>query len=192
MPLGNTLSEKSIVSMIAEMTTQFLLLELQSLVSRGDPTLAGLVRTGLLQQSPLSSGGINILTQYNDPDDENAWRHSIIAAEESHKIGLMLPAYEIGGGQMWFRRYTTKLTLFFKTGDTRESAQEEAQIIMSRAENAILTSPLPTGGDSYGEYALQNYLYASKNIEGGGPGQFIFYGCIWWQTLCEKQNTFHN
>lgn len=182
------MADNSIVQTIADTTTAYLKLILEDQIAAADETRAGLVRIGLLQASPLTAG-INILTQFNDPDDPQGWRHGILPGP-GHKLDLDMPAYEIGGGQMWFRRYTTVLELFFKNGATRVRSEELAQIILSRAELAIMEAPLPTENpDSFGEIALKTFIHSDTNIEGGGTGQFIFHGKIWWQCLTQKTRT---
>lgn len=179
------MTTNSVVWTIAKSLTEFLVLEMKDLISQYDETRAGLVRPGLLQQSPLEAG-INILIQENDPDDEKGWRHTIAHGGVETMAGIHLPTYSIGGGAHWFRRYTLKLEQFFRAGSTRERAEELSSIILSRAELALRTAPLPDT-DSFGETPIQLYVHSSINIEGGGPGQWIFHGTIFFQVLTEKE-----
>jgi hypothetical protein len=159
---------------------------MQTGVASTDPTRANLVRPGLLQQSPLIAN-INVLTRYNDPDEPNAWRHSVVGIGES--IHVHLPNYEVGGGGFFYRRFTTKLEQFFRSGVNREQAEELSAIIMSRAEETIAETRFISGSDSFGETPMQAYIHSSTNIEAGGQGQFIYKGKIWWVCLTEKNLT---
>src|SRR4051812_35025483 len=96
-------SATSIVHQIADAVNRNLLFNMKDAVDQSDETRAGLVRLGLLQQSPLTAG-INILTFFNDPEDENGWRHSVIKANPTSSLGMNIPAYQIGGGEFWYRR----------------------------------------------------------------------------------------
>lgn len=175
---------KSAIFSIASAITQNVSDVMQAFIETADETRAGLVRVGPLQASPLSAG-INILMQFNDPQDVKAWPHTILNHAMARELGISMPTYELGGGEMWLRRYTLELTQFFRPGSDRVTAEELAQIILTRAEWAIRTSKLG-GTDDFGEIPLQTYLYTSVNTEGGGPGQFIFRGRIKFSVLTQK------
>lgn len=175
----------STIHLIAQAVTNYMVETMQTEVNSDDDTRAGLVRMGPLQASPLTSGGINILTQFNDLESDKGWRHAIVSGP-GDMLGFKVLPYEVGGGQMWVRRYTTLLTCFFRTSVLRAKAEELAQIILSRAEQAVLEAPLPQGVDSFGELALEAFIHSSINHDRGGPGQIIFDGQIWWQVLTEK------
>lgn len=171
---------------IAKSVTDHLKDVMQTELNANDLTRAGVARIGLLQQSPLT-GGINILTNTNDPDDDKGWRNSVTAGPgDSMGLNMEKFAYEIGGGSMWYRRYTTRLDQFFKASVDRVGAEQLSAIIMSRAEQAIIDAPLIEDADSFGEIPLKSYIHSTVNVEGGGPGQFIYHGMIYWFCLTEK------
>jgi hypothetical protein len=176
---------RSIVFEIAKYVNDYLKQIMQDEILNIDPTRANLVRPGLLQQSPVEAG-INVTTDFNDPDDAKSWRHGISAYGDT--LGIPAVPYEVGGGQMWYRRDRPELRQFFLVSANRLQAEEAAQIILSRAEQGILDAPLPPKEDDFGEIALKNYVHSSVNTEGGGPGQFIFNGYIWWQCLTDKNS----
>lgn len=173
----------SAVYSIAKAVADNLQHEMQTIVDTNDPTRGGLVRIGLLQQSPITAG-INILVEFNDIDDERSWRHGIVSAD-GPMIGIAQIPYEVGGGQMWWRRYTIKMELFFRTGTTRDDAENLAQVILSRAEVAIVNTNVDVT-DDFGETPLKAYVVSSTNTEGGGTGQFIFHTVIWFQVLTDR------
>lgn len=180
MPLPTSMSHQIITSVNA-----YLLEVLRTEIAANDSTRAGLVRVGLLQDSPIKTG-ITVLTYYNDPDDEAAWRHALVGESGGFISGTHPLPFEVGGGSMWYRRFTTKVEMYFLPGTTRALAEQLAAIISSRAEKAIIDAPIPQAPDSFGEEALQYYLASSTNIEAGGIGQFIFHAKIWWSALCER------
>lgn len=169
--------------MIAETVDAALLSEMQTLINSNDETRAGLVRVGKLQQNPVIPV-VSILTQANDPDSPDLWPHEIVKAPPTSES--IIPAYQIGGGEMWWRRFTTEIQQFWKTDTDRETALKYSSVVLSRAEKTISTTLLGLI-DDFGEGAGSVNVIRSKNIEGGGPPRnFIYRGRIWWQVLTEK------
>ncbi len=176
---------KSCVYETADAIADYLVEVMQTLVDQDDPTNARMVRKGNLQDSPLKAF-MNVLVQFNDPQDEKGWPHAILNHEIARSIGLInIQPYELGGGEMWLRRYTLELEEFMQPGTGREDAERLAGIILSRAEHALKQAPLPAT-DDFNETPLQVFLSTSTNIESGGPGQFIFHGRIKFSVLTEK------
>jgi hypothetical protein len=189
MPLAGPATPRidiSIISAIMAGVNERLTYELNTAIAMDDVTKAGLVRPGLLQADPTRTK-INILTYQNDPDNIGQWRHSSTESE-GVSLGQNIPGYVVGtSGRMWYRRFTTKLELYFPpTVRERSAAEQLAHLILSRAEDAIENTPLEFGVDPFGEYALDIRVADSENSESGGPGRFIWHGIIRWQVLTEK------
>jgi hypothetical protein len=145
-----------------------------------DPTKARLIRAGLLQDDP-TRYKISILVQPNDQDgDIPEWRH-ILAPKE------IAPPYEIGGSEMWLRRFTVILNMFWRPSLKREAAMHHANILLSKAEDTLTRlSMTGVGPDTFGETALDLRVKSSHLSPGGGDGQFINYGKIWFEVLTGK------
>ena len=180
----------SVMNTILDYTNQALQRQLQDLVADDDPAKAGLVRIGQLQDDPtinlnLIGSSITVVSMMGDHDDPDKWPN-VVWGGPGHEIRFDGPAYEIGGGEMWWRRFTTKLDQFWPDSYEREDARVQALEILSRAEHAIKTSPVLGITDDYGESALQINVVYSRNLEEGGPGQFIWRAKIWWQVATGK------
>ncbi len=175
--------DTSIVNLIIDQANEHLIADLQTNVPASDPTRAVLIRPGLLQDNPLAFNVI-VLTYANDPDDPNGWRHSI---SQNQGVGFQNPpSFETGGGQLWYRRFTTTLELYWPTNYDRQLARQYANVILSRTENSFWTRQFQNLFDTFGEAALQTYVINSHLSDAGGPGQFIQHCKIWWQVLTAK------
>jgi hypothetical protein len=177
---------RSVTNLLLSAVNDYLTEIMQNELDESDPTRAGMVRPGLLQDDP-TKDKVNILSFPNDPDaaDSSSWRNEIVA-DKANGGEVNPPPYEIGGGEMWYRRFTTQLELFFRTKVKRDEAREYASIILSRAELAIARASIWVGTDDFGEEPLQLRVMASSLSQGGGDGQFIWHGKIWWQVLTGK------
>lgn len=179
------MTDTSVVNLIIDSVNADLVLNLQTLVAQGDATKAFLVRPGLLQADP--TPGINVLTHVNDPEDEKSWENAVVSGPGSDLRTLVSNyPYEIGEGELWYRRFTTELIQFWKPGFSRDDARRFSNVVLSRAEHTIKHSISGLGPDSFGEVSLAFYIASSRNSEGGGPGQFAWYGRIRWQALTGK------
>jgi len=176
-------SDTSIVNVLLDSVNTWLVEKLQTDIPTTDGTKAGLVRPGLLQDNPLTYG-ISVLSYNNDPDDETGWGHSIT---QHDLTSLHNPQpYELGGGEMWFRRFTTKAEMYWPTTYERQQARQSANVVLSRIEYYLRTYPMIDISDSFGEYAAQLFVIKDLISDGGGVGQFIHHGKIWWQVLTSK------
>lgn len=179
---------ESIINQIVVAANASLSVAMRTALDANDETRAGVVKIGLLQDDPTRSvTGVSITTHLHDPDDDSGWRHAVVSGPGS-TLGTNPPPYEIGGGEMWYRRYTTMLTQFFKSNVTATRSRELASIILSRAETAIKRMSLPQEQDDFGEVALQVLIHSSVNVQSGGPGAYIYHGKIWFQVLTEKED----
>lgn len=185
--MTHTSHEESIVSLIIDRTIADLLDELQTMISTVDDSRAFLVRRGALQDDP--TPGINVLVFANDPFNPNGWEHTS-AAMEKGGIGLGNYATEIGGGSLFYRRFTIQIKSFWKPSHTREDAERLSHVVLSRAERLIdrLTRRgAPIGPDTFGEVALDAIPMRSQTLQKGGPGQFISEGYIRFMVLTGRE-----
>jgi len=174
----------AIINMIIESVNDHLTELLQDDVDTSDSTRAGLVRPGLLQDDP-TRFKVSVMTFPNDPDADGQWRHEIVVPN-ANGAEHNPPPYELGGGEMWYRRFTVQLEMFFSTRITRDNARQLAAVIISRAERSVALAPVALGIDEFGEEPLQTRVMSSTLTQGGGEGQFIWYGKIWFQVLTGK------
>lgn len=169
----------SVLNQIMDTVRDALWRELAEETSDNDPTKARLVRAGLLQDDP-TRYKVSILVLPNDQDGDILWRHELAPKE-------VAPPYEIGGSEMWLRRFTLILNMFWSPRTTREQAMLNANILLSKAEDVLARlSVLTTRPDDFGEYALDLRVKSSHLAPGGGEGQFINYGKIWFEVLTGK------
>ena len=175
------MADTSIVNILIDYVNAALSDVLQATIDTEDPTRAGLVRPGLLQDDPLKYR-ISILTVADDSDRPNTWHHSI-ANNGPGNVGEM-PSYETGSPSgLWFRRFTTKVQMYWSPSMNRQDARANANIVLSRAEHTISTTQPLNLEDTFGEAALQIFLNSTSIADAGGPGQFIHHAKIWWECL---------
>lgn len=174
----------NVFDLIIDAVNDNLVKELRTLVSEDDPSRAGLVRAGQLQDNPLKFG-ISVLTFTNDKDDPKTWPHAVTSGTGEKLVSNPF-SYEIGGGEFWYRRFSTQILQFWPPNTSRELSRRYAGNVLARAEYAIKTTPLGIGPDDLGEAPIQIYLASSFNKEGGGGSQFIWRGDIYWQCLTER------
>lgn len=146
-----------------------------------DATKIGLVRTGKLQDNPLIAE-FNVLVRQGD----DSWRHKRAPKDHHsvHKVGVFGMGPTVS--EFWLRRFLVEAKFFFVGETDRETAIEEANMILSRLEDALLTVEMPQETDSFGETALQIDLEDSYLSEGGGPGTFIHRGVVRVEFLTER------
>lgn len=136
----------------------------------------------------------------NDPDDlADRWEHSIMDALPYAKsnvgMGIGYP-YEIGGGQMWWRRlkvqYVMDATEADLDQDTAIRIANTIRTVLERLCNSRSESN-PDGWavasaaeDSDGEIPIIAQVAKSHCWEGGGPDDdFIWRGAVWVQVLTQ-------
>ncbi|PJF45106.1 MAG: hypothetical protein CUN55_00520 [Phototrophicales bacterium] len=167
----------SIMQSVANHMAQKLITE----ISPTDPTRAGVVREGKLQDAP-TTGKINLLIHTGGPE----WPDVLYTPDKRGTVGISAPTYEIGSTfqvSYWMRRFRVEFEMFFVGINDRSVARNNAMIVLSRAHSAILTTPLPQGNDTFGESASIIQVSQSYTEEGGGIGNFIWSGEIRFEVL---------
>jgi len=177
------MTDTSVLNLVIDKVNDDLEVALIEKVERTDDTRAGLVRTGLLQDDP-TIYKVSVLSYSNDVDREDRWKHGV--ANYDIASASNPPGYEIGGGGMWFRRFTTKIEMYWKSSFNRQKARLNANVVLSRAEHTIKQVNMNGLADTFGEYATAIYVRNSELYEAGGQGQFITHAKIWWEVLTYK------
>jgi hypothetical protein len=128
----------------------------------------GVARGGKLQDNPVKAR-LYVLLHINDPDSDS-WADIPTSAEGSNmaRSEFYAPAYEIGGGGLWWRRFTIEFGLFaIKTKEDREEARRIANAIKGRIEKlSALSAGVPGLRDDFGESAIKVVLASSRIEEG--------------------------
>ena len=142
----------------------------------------GLIKVGRFQENPTKVSTYISLAP-GDPDDPN-YQDGIASIKDIENIGLKVDAREIGGGELWWRRFTATVGCYWIEDRLDEDeALEQSYLVMGRLCNAIPL--LNIGGliDQFGEEAQYPFLYATTNFEGGGQEKYIWRGKAKWQVL---------
>lgn len=147
-----------------------------------DHTPVGLVRIGRLQSDP-TIAELNIMIRNGGED----WRHKR-PNDEHHALEHMHHPYgELGGraAQFWLRRFEIELSLFFVGETDQAAATRSANLILSRAQHALLGMPIPDITDDFGERPLLVDVEDAYLEESGGPGNYIHRGYLRIEFLTE-------
>lgn len=151
--------------------------------------IVGVVRGGQLQENPVKAR-LYVLVHVNDPDDPT-WEDQTVASRQQNldREFIDIPAFEVGGGGMWWRKGIVEFGLFAtKSKETRDQARQVANMVKGRIEKIIQLSTSAVGiTDSLGEFAVKIMAVASRLEEGGGPPRsFIWRGRVRYQVLTNR------
>lgn len=168
----------SIINLVIDSVNQHLLEVLQTDLETSDTTRANTVRLGAFQADPTVGTGITVMTYCNDPDSDE-WEHECYD-------------YELGGPEMWWRRFTVKISQFYgQNVKDRMEGNALASSVLTRTEAALSRwRPNGVGPDSEGEVPVELQVKYSRNKAGGAPGSFIYRGVIFFQVRTDK-NIYH-
>jgi len=175
-----------VVNLILDTMVTHLTQVMQTDVDEDNETYADIVKKGLLQENKAKK---NIAIGVTGGDHDNPeYLDGIVTLGTHPQIGFDLPAREIGGGQMWYRRGVVRVECFF----IREKLEEEDAFIaayevlgrlMDNIENVNLTGIV----DDKGERAVKLFCIGNTFFESGGaPKSFIFRGKVLWMCLTER------
>lgn len=193
--------DQQIVDMVIDAYVTYLTYTMITTIDEDNPTRAGEVRGGRLQDDPTLSG-IFVLFHPNDVS-ETGWKSVPSLAESNHPMGISgggggispLPPFQIGGGEfLWWRRFTMEIGCFFiNKGYTRNQARQYAHIVFGRAEQSIIKGGVDRDAgilgliDIFGETVLNVILSSTRYTEGGGPpNDFIWRGRIHFDALTAR------
>lgn len=164
----------SILNVLMSDLRDWLEQELKTLIEgtvAGDDAKAGLIKVGKLKDDP-TVYAINVMVY---PGDEE-WPHILNTQDEGP--GMFGPTYEIGGGQIqfWRRRFVVEFEMFFEGEYDQLVASNKANVVLSRAQHALFTFPIPQTTDDFGEHAHMVQCDKTYVREGGGEGDYIWRG----------------
>jgi hypothetical protein len=170
--------------MILSKMVDFLTQELVTNVS--DSLTPKSIKIGRFQQDPVKSL-IHVSLHPGDPEDP-AFRDGIITLEQMANISIDLDwAREIGGGELWWRRFSAVLGCYWVQDRLDEiTAMDNSYIVYGRLCQAIPKINLSNMIDEFGEQPLYTFLYGTTFFEGGGKNQYIWRGKVLWQVLTSK------
>jgi len=152
-----------------------------------DPIKADIVKVGRFQDNP-NTNNIYAAIQSGDPDDLD-FKDGIVSLGDFEDIALKVPAREIGGGEMWWRRGIIQYGCFFHQNNeyTEEQAMTMAYNFLGRIQGVVEDLFVADLVDDYGEQAYYMFPFANTFTESGGPPKsYIWRGRMYWQCLTEK------
>jgi hypothetical protein len=168
-----------IVSEIATQLTRVCITD----VPEDDPTRADVVKIGRFQDDRVLN---NIHIAISGGDSENPdYKDGIVTLGEMDRIAMYVPAREIGGGQLWWRRGVIQVGCYFINEQFDEAiAMEYAYITLGRIESHLENIRVSNLVDDFGERAIKLFAYGNTFFASGGPpSSYIWRGKILWTCL---------
>lgn len=111
-----------------------------------------------------------------------------IDAIDADTLGLRVPAGEIGGGHLWWRRGRVVFGCYYLADNLEQlPSADYAHIVLGRIETAIERTIVTDLVDEFGERAHKIFLTSTAFFEGGGPDdQYLWRGEVLWQVLTQR------
>jgi len=149
-------------------------------------TKASVVKPHRFQASPIDNP-VYVYVTTGDPDDPTLV-DGRITLDDMEKLGMKLPAGEIGGGHYWWRRGTIYMGAYYTTQNvTQNNAANYAQTIRGRTEYYAERVNVADLVDDFGERAYYLMVISGNLTEGGGPeNQYLWRGKMVWQALTHR------
>jgi hypothetical protein len=158
-------------------------------VGSSDPTRAA-VKAGRFQDDEIAKG-VTIAVMNGTLDDPDYMDGNVDLKRTMYQVGFSVPAREIGGTEMWWRRGSIQLNCSFVMSSlTEDQARRAAGKVMGRIERCIPKVRVSDLRDPYGEHAVLVFLYGNTYFQSGGPPtSYIWRGKALWQVLTERNPT---
>ena len=162
------MADFSIINVCKDAIVDRLETRLKVMIDHDDPTWAGLVRGGFLQ------------------DDTAVEVTSVTVHEGKHKAHFFndyrynVAPYEAGGiNTVWHMNFRVEFEFYFVGESVRDNARSYANVVLSRAIHAIQTMDVPPPRDSFGAKVIDRPIpFDAEAEEGGGTGDFIWTGVM--------------
>ena len=155
-----------------------------------DPTDATYaeVKAGRFQDDRIAKG-VTIAVMPGTIDDPNYMDGNVDLKREMFSMGFNVPAREIGGTEMWWRRGGIQVSCSFVAKKlTEDESRKAAGQVMGRIERAIPKIYVADLRDDFGEHAIKAFLYANTYYQSGGPpDSYTWRGKVLWQVLTERE-----
>lgn len=182
----SVVTDTHIVNLTLGTMVDYLRIKMIDEIDVADPTRASVIKKGLLQTQK-TQNHIQIGVTGGDHEDPN-YKDGILSLGDLPEIGFIMDPREIGGGQMWMRRFVARLEIYYIVQRFDEdTAHEHAYNTLGRLMSLIEQAPVAGLTDTFGEKAIKTFCFANTFFESGGPpASYIFRGKILFQVLTER------
>lgn len=156
------------------------------LVPSSDRSRATEVKAYKFQENPLTNH-VYVWVSSGNPNNPDE-RDGRVGSQSMEELGLRLPAGEVGGGHLWWRKGRIELGVYFVRERLEQSvAGDYAHEVLGRAMYWTERAEVSDLVDEFSEHALWIYVYGNTFYEGGGPkNQYYWRGEILYQVLTER------
>lgn len=145
------------------------------------------IKVGRYQEDP-SKTHLRLSVQGGDVEDIEIQDGIVSYSDPKNDLAFSLPAREIGGGEMWYRRGIVGIELFFVIESSNETpSREAAYLVLARIQSKLPTIKVSDLIDDFGERAVK--LFSTRNTlyqSGGPPTSWIWRGKVVWECLTER------
>jgi len=178
---------QQIIPMITSALVTSITATCQTAISGSDITRAVSVKRGRWQDDPTRKF-VYVTVCGGDPEDPK-FQDGIVSLGTFENISYMMPAREIGGGQLWWRRGIIQVGCYFlRQGLDEDDAINAAYVVLGRLQSCIESTVVSNLTDDFGEHAIQLFCFADSFFESGGPPtSYIFRGRVYWSCLTERE-----
>jgi len=160
---------------LLEHTRDALIATLQTNIDEADPTRAGVVQIGPIQQDPTPDDArVSVTLHENDPDRLIKGSVTGMTDDWSDEIDMI----EIGGAVTHIRRFTLKARcLLVNTQEDLDAARSIASTVRGRCETTLLNLQFVgiTSGDEYVSRGILSDEFTGEMLQAGGPEAYDYY-----------------
>jgi hypothetical protein len=181
------MTDTMIADLIVHQIVDSLTAAMKTAIAIDDPTYVSNIQAYRFQEDPIVAQN-NIYVSTGDPDNPN-YTDGLINSKGMENLGLRVPAGEIGGGHLWWRRGRARLGCFFILENcTQTEAGTYAHNILGRAMKTIESTSVNFLVDTFGERGHSKVRVHSSTFHesGGPPTSYIWRGDIFWQALTQR------
>lgn len=157
-----------------------LTIKMKNTVAQNDLTRASVVKIGRFQEDPIDAG-VYIAINAGDPNNpEMLDSNTALRARDRDNLQFGVEGWEVGGGSFWWRSLRIQMGCFYISKPlAEETAQTYAMEVMGRLLDTLEKCYVSDLTDTYGEHAIQLFIYGNTLFESGGPpDQYIWRGTV--------------